>query len=126
MVIPGEHKEKSMNPSIKIIPFPNIANAYVVISARISETANGCKKNMSFLYDNGNGIAVEWEPDNGPITILHACNLEDEGAQPHWFFKYYTGQGHWSQLAVIEEELPQDFLNGNYESLFSTLRSWAK
>ena len=117
-----------MNPSIKIIPFPGIENAYVVISARKNSQViqNGCEKNMSFLYDNGNGIAVEWEPDYGPITVLYGCNPEDEGAQPHWFFKYYTGQGNWSQLAVEEEGLPNDFLNGDYKSLFLTLKCWAK
>jgi len=117
-------KKDKLNPSIKIIPFPEIENAYIVISAKISDKPNGVEKNMSFFIDCGNGKAVEWEPNYGPITVLHKCDKNDPQAQPHWYFDYCTGYRNWSQLAVKEERLPEDFLYGDYKCLFNKLFQW--
>ena len=113
-----------MNKNIRCIPFPGIENAYVVISGHKADTGNGVKKCMFFFYDNGN-IGAEWEPDNGPITVIFKCSKDDENAQPHWFYDYYSGNGNWSQLAVNEEGLPDVFLIGDYEYLFAVLKKWA-
>lgn len=113
-----------MNKNVYCIPFDGIENAYVVISGHKAKTGNGIKKCMSFFYDNGL-VGAEWEPDNGPITVIYKCRAEDEGSIPHWFYGFYTGQGNWSQLAVEEEGLPSAFLDGDYKYIFAVLRCWS-
>jgi len=113
-----------MNNNIKCVPFDGIENAYVVISGYKAATGNGVKKCMSFFYDNGE-VGAEWEPDNGPITVIYKCDKDHNEAEKHWFYDYYTGRGHWSQLAVNEEELPEAFLMGDYNYLFAVLKKWA-
>jgi len=114
-----------MNPSVKCIPFPDIDNAYVVISGHKSEhTGNGVQKCMTFFY-GGDKIGAEWEPDNGPITVIYSCDKDTDGAQPHWFYDYCTGYGNWSQLAVDREHLPDAFLAGSYDYIFGVLKAWA-
>ena len=114
-----------MNNNVRCIPFPEIENAYVVISGHKADNGNGVKKCMSFFYDNGD-IGAEWEPDNGPITIIYKCSKDDKDAQKHWFYDYCMGYGNWSQLAVNEEGLPSAFLMGDYDWLFNILKSWSE
>jgi hypothetical protein len=119
---------KKINPSIQVIPFPEIENAYVVISARWRKTIgdvtqDNVKKNMSFFYDCGNGIGVEWEPNFGPITIIESCDADHKDAKPHFFYQFYTGQGNWMQLLVDELGLSGYFITGRYCELFNALRS---
>jgi hypothetical protein len=110
--------------NVAIIPFPKIDGAYVIISARKSDSANGVKKNMSFFYDGGSGVGVEWEPDNGPFTQITSCSKDYDVAKKHWFYDYYTGNNDWSQLAVDASGIAEKFINGNYEDLFAILASW--
>lgn len=114
----------NMNKNVRCIPFVGIKNAYMVISGYKEETGNGVKKCMSFFYDNGD-IGAEWEPDNGPITVIYKCNKAHEKAEKHWFYDYCTGYGNWSQLAVESEGLPNAFLTGAYDYLFAVLKKWA-
>ena len=114
-----------INKNVRCIPFNGIDDAYVVISAYKADGGNGLRKCMSFFYDNGD-IGAEWEPDFGPITKIYKCDKDDADAQPHWFYDYYTGNGHWAQMAVEEEGLHTAFLNGEYERLFAVLKSWSE
>lgn len=113
-----------MKQSIKIIPFPEIENSFIVISANPSDTANNVKLCFTFLYATEKGGA-EWEPEYGPITRLIPCKKNDPEAKKHWFYPYYKGQGHWSQLAVKDENLAENFINGNYAEIFETLKEWS-
>ena len=113
------------NKNIKCIPFPGIENAYVVISGHKSNSGNGVTKCISFFFDNGD-IGAEWEPDNGPITRIIKVNQDAPEAQPHWFYDWHAGQGHWSQLAVEKEGLPRAFLRGDYDLIFSILKDWSR
>ena len=114
-----------MKNSIKVIPFPDIENAFVVISGHeTTETGNGVRQAMTFMYATEEGGA-EWEPGNGPITRLIPCAEKDPEAQTHWFYSFYKGQGYWSQCAVLEENLPEYFYSGDYESLFNVLKKWS-
>lgn len=115
-----------MNPSIKIIPFPEIENSYIVISSRKDDnTGNGVSLVTSFLYaDEISG--AEWEPDNGPIKIIEPCGATHENAAPHWFYPYYKDVWNWSQLAVDAEKLPQHLLDGSYSKIFAVLKKWAE
>ena len=115
-----------LNKNIKCIPFPEIDNAYVVISGHDYEkNGNGVRKCMSFFYDNGD-VGAEWEPDNGPITVIYKCEKDHKDAKKHWFYDYSTGTGNWSQLAVEEEGLPSAFLDGDYEYIFNVLKDWGE
>jgi len=114
-----------MNKNIKVIPFPGIPNAYVVISGYAdSNMGNGCQKCMSFFWGTPEGGA-EWEPEYGPITKYTPCDKNTEGAQPHWFYEYTIGGAHWSQLAVENEGLPRMFVEGDYQGLFAVLARWS-
>jgi len=112
-----------MNRNVKAIPFPDIENAYVVISGVKSDKGNYCEKRMSFFYA-GDNSGSEWEPDYGPITRITPCGKNDGSAKEHWFYDYYTGNGDWTQCAVDEENLPKKFLAGNYKGLFDVLKKW--
>ncbi len=114
-----------MNKSIECIPFPEIENAYVVISARkTTKTPLEVGSNMSFFFNNGD-IGAEWEPNYGPITVIYKCDSSHEDAQEHWFYAYCTGYGNWSQVAVEEEDLHRAFLRGDYEYIFLVLKQWS-
>ena len=54
-----------MNKSIKTIPFPEIENAYIVISAGYTKHGNGCEIATTFLYATKDG-GSEWEPNKSP------------------------------------------------------------
>ena len=112
-----------MNSRVKVIPFPGIENAYVVISGNKTDTANKVRKNMSFFYLDGD-IGVEWEPEYGPITIIYSCDKDHPEAQEHWHFDYCTGYGDWSQLAVNENRLGERFYTGDYKGIFNVLKQW--
>lgn len=114
-----------MNKGIKCIPFPGIKNAYIVISGHKSNEGNGCKKCMSFFYDNGI-VSSEWEPNYGPITVIYECDKNHPKAQKHWWYDYCTGYGHWTQCAVNELQLPEAFIEGDYEYIFNVLKDYAK
>ena len=115
-----------MKKSIKIIPFPEIKNAYIVISGHKNEKkGNGVRACMSFVYGDENGGA-EWEPENGPITKLIPCDEKDKEAMPHWFYPFYKGQGYWSQRAVQIENLAEYFYEGNYIGIFNVLKKWSE
>ncbi len=112
---------------VKVIPFPGIKNAYIVVSGTITKTSNQVESNMSFLYVNQEKTkAVEWEPNYGPITVLHKCDKDHPEAQAHWYFDYCTGYGDWSQLAVNENHLGKKFYTGNYKELFNVLKEWCE
>ena len=114
-----------MKNNIKVIPFPDIDNAYIVISGCKSENGNGCKKRMSFFYGTKES-GCEWEPEYGPITRIIPCEKDHEKAQKHWFYDYCSGYGNWSQLAVEREMLVEHFLNGDYKMIFSILKEWSQ
>ena len=120
-----------MNQSIKVIPFPDIENAYVVISACYYQDRDRVEKNMSFFY-GGEKVGAEWEPNYGPITVIYSCDKDYvpessfDKVQEHWFYDYCTGYGYWSQLAVEDEGLKQMFLRGNYDGIFAVLKRWAE
>lgn len=114
-----------MKENIKILPFPNIENAYLVISfSKIKEPHPHTETCISFLYDNSNGVAAEWEPKYGPITVMYKCEKEHPDATPYWFWDYCTGFGNWSQLAVEEKGLPEALYSGDYEYIFNVLKEW--
>jgi hypothetical protein len=114
----------NMNKRIKCVPFPDIDNADVVISGHQSDSASGVKKCMTFFY-GGPEIGAEWEPDYGPITVIHSCTRDAENAQEHYFYDYCDGYGSWSQLAVNEEGLGKMLIRGDYEGIFEVLKRWA-
>jgi len=109
---------------VKVIPFPEIENAYVVISARYNEEkCNKCEPIMSFLYANETR-GVEWEPSYGPITLLISCGNRHPEAREHFFFPYITGYGNWTQLGVNDNLLGRRFSKGDYEGIFNVLKSY--
>jgi hypothetical protein len=85
---------------------------------------------VTFTYQSrcGNVIA-EWDGGLGPIQIWYECAADFmdgmDKAQPHWFFEYAHGMGHWSQLAVEEAGLPQMFVRGDFAAIFAVLQRWA-
>jgi len=118
-----KYKGGIMNKRVKTIPFPEIENAYIVISGNQADTTNQVRSNMSFFYVK-DGIGVEWEPNYGPITTIYSCNKDHPEAQKHWYFDYFTGMGHWGQLAVNENRLGERFYSGDYEGIFLVLKDW--
>lgn len=120
-------KNQQKFKSLVILPFTGIDNAYVIISAfNQSENANGVYQNLSYLYDCGNGVAVEWEPESGPLTVLYECTKNNSKAKEHFFFEYCTGYGDWSQRAVDSTRIAKYLADGNYEMVFDILRKFGE
>lgn len=114
-----------MKRAVKILPFPDIQNAYLAISfGKTVESHPHTKTCVSFIYDGGNGVAVEWEPEHGPIVVMYKCEKDHPEAKPYWFWEYCTGFGHWSQLAVEERGLPEALYSGDYQYIFNVLKEW--
>jgi hypothetical protein len=106
---------------IAILPFPNIQNAYIIISAKQEGEPDKIKVCTTFFFDSGKGIGAEWEPEYGPITTLYSVPADDPEAQEHWFYPFIDGYGHWSQLAVNKYNLKEAFANGDYKYIFNIL-----
>ena len=106
-------------------------NCYMSISGQVSETTgNSCSPTISFEYIDGD-VLVEWEVKNGPITVITKCleslkNDNDFGrtVKPHHIFGWCTGYGNWTQCAVKERGLDKAFIAGDYDRIFSVLKSY--
>ena len=111
---------------------------YIYQSFRHTESDFGdytLETTMTFFADSGRGTAAEWEPRYGPIQLWTECTEDWTGrdcvgreikARKHWHFPFvrdYTGD--WSQLAVDDERLKQNLIQGDLEYVFSVLMRWA-
>ena len=93
------------------------------------------RPHVSFLADNGDGAAAEWEPQYGPIQGWTECPEDWEGedefgrairARRHWHFPFVEDRSAcWSQLAVDREGLKPMLLAGNMDGVFDVLARWA-
>jgi hypothetical protein len=134
---------------VAVIPWSGIEGAYLCVSGqrskqervgdkwyagheegRVTWTASPhANPRISFLFDAGNCCA-EWDGDHGPVQLWFKCEADFvdgyDKARPHWFYPYAHGSGHWSQLAVDEDDLPGAFVSGDYERIFATLERWAR
>lgn len=115
------------NPSVKVIPFPEIENAYLIISCyRRDDDPNFIRATMSFFYDNKT-CGTEWEPQYGPIQIWYPCDEKHEDKQEHYYYPFVVKHfGDWSQMAVDYEELREAFLRGDFKWIFSVLKRWSE
>jgi hypothetical protein len=113
-----------LRKSVKVIPFPGITDAYVVISGGSSKGPNGCETIMSFFWGDREG-GCEWEPQFGPFTKITPCDSQHPDALPHWFYEFCTGYGNWTQLAVEDTHIVEYFLNGDYLGVFKILQEYA-
>lgn len=86
---------------------------------------------VSFLADNGDGSAAEWEPQYGPIQLWTECDESWRGEQnekprAHWHFPFVEDRlGDWSQLAVEREGLKGLLARGQVGAIFDVLLRWA-
>ncbi len=122
-----------MNKTIVMTKIPNIEDAYIVVSfsrEKINSLLNcdsiSISKNLSFFYDLGKGKAVEWEPKYGPLTFIEECDKDHDNAQPHFFYKYCTGYGGWSQLIVDNKDMKNILLDGDYERIFEIMKEFGQ
>lgn len=111
---------------VATLPFPNIKNAYILVSGSWRKDHDFVEPVVSFLYDAGLK-AAEWCPPYGPITIHRKTEEGQENAKKHYFYDYVVNESlNWSQLAVEREGLPEAFVNGNYDYIFEVLKEWAE
>jgi hypothetical protein len=121
-------ENKVMNKVLRC-PVPNIPNAFVLVSANLDhDRCNHVAPVQSFLYVNEKaGVAAEWEPAYGPISVFRRADTEGENTQEHYAFPHIIKEwGNWSQMAVIIEGLPEYFAAGDFAALFAVLRHWAE
>lgn len=145
-----------IEPSMKrvaVLPWPNVKGAYLCVSGKqrpremvgdkwyakngghreyVNTYANDRLRSepcITFTYEE-DGIAAEWDGAHGPIQLWwksHEGFKEGyDEAQPHWLWPWAIGRGHWSQMAVEDECLPQRFVEGDYDAIFSVLRYWVR
>lgn len=145
-----------MMKRVAVLIWPGIANAYLCLSGKrrrndrvgdrwyppqfehaehkIEHESHDIRTEpaISFLYDAGNCCA-EWDGNCGPIQLWWKAPVgwkpSDDSyreAKEHWYYDSAYGVGHWSQMAVDEADLPRAFNEGNYDRIFSELRSWAE
>lgn len=117
------------NDTVKIIPFPYIENAYVIISFHKNDRIDfdiSIDTVITFLYDAGN-VAAEWEPKYGPIQIWVKAEEETDKTKKHYFYPFVEDiWGNWSQLAVETEQLKEYLIEGNYKYIFYVLKKWTE
>lgn len=119
------------NATVKLVPFPEIENAYIIISARkrCVDDDTYAKIITTFFYGTEKGGA-EWGGDGNPITVITPCdenyNEEFQGkAEIHFIYPFCTGHGKWFQGAVESEGLADAFLLGDYEHIFHVLKKFS-
>lgn len=145
-----------LEPAMKrvaVIPWPNIKGAHLCISGKerprrrvgdkwypehgghkehtekYDDWRLGSEACVTFTYEE-DGIAAEWDGEHGPIQLWwksHEGYKEGyDKAQAHWLWPWAFGRGHSSQLAVDDAGLPSAFIKGDYDTIFSELRSWVR
>jgi hypothetical protein len=103
--------------------------AHIVYSAAKRKLKDTCgefqvKNNFSFCFIDGD-YAAEWEPEYGPIQVWHKCKETDKNARKHYIFDFTDSGGfNFSQLAVLDYELPQSANEGNWQYIFNVLKDW--
>lgn len=140
---------------VAVIPFPGIDGAYICLSGKqrpqtlVGDRFYGKPEHAEFIQKFGDRdfrtepcvtllaqvgtVAAEWDGAHGPIQLCFQVPKdfkapEDSwGGEPaeHWFFDWAIWRGHWSQMAVDENRLPQMFNSGDFAGIFSVLRYWA-
>lgn len=134
---------------IAILPWPDKPDCYLCVSGamkrkerygdkwylnnhdervkKFSSSYDACEAKITFAY-KGKSVAAEWDGEHGPIQIWYKCdeNYTDgyEIARQHWLFDYAYGNGHWSQMAVDENNLVESFNRGDYENIFLVLKEF--
>jgi hypothetical protein len=105
-----------------------IENAYIFTSGQTNTETRAMELVVTLAYVNeATGVAADWEPRHGPISIWHRCEADAEGARPHYIFDYVNdGFGNWSQLAVEQLGLRDAFLHGDFAYIFAELRGWVE
>ena len=138
---------KSAMKRVAVIPWEGMPDCYIVISgqkrrselvgdkwysdhgghAEIENTwankefrTEAC---ITFTYMK-DGVAAEWDGEYGPIQLWFEAKVAGDGVREHWLWPLATGAGHWSQMAVNENDLPRSFNKGEWGSIFGVLRSF--
>ena len=99
------------------------------------EGDDGILNSLSFLYDNGKGVAAEWET-SGCIQMWKECDEDYKAeteydtivrAEPHWHFPFVRNDwgGMASCLAVDEHQLKQHLIDNHIDIIFNVLEEWA-
>ncbi len=110
--------------------FEGIDNAWILVNGVLKkqdEPDRMVKPYMSFLYhEEGSGIAIEWEPEYGPIQVWYECDGDCQIAKEHYFFDFVERRlGGWALGAVYQDHLPEAFARGDYRHIFAVLQGWA-
>lgn len=135
-------------PRVAKLPWPGIEGAFLCMSGKRAvstkagwkwhadpatkvqeqDVTEGSQPCVTFTVISGD-VAAEWDGSSGPIQIWYRApegyDVNYDKAEPHWLWPFAIGKGHWSQLAVEEEDLPGAFVRGDYEWIFGVLRRWA-
>lgn len=112
---------------VAVLPWPEMENCFLCISGtRKKENIFGdvqSKPNITFAYIDGNSL-VEWDGEFGAVTQWIKCEEDDEEkiAKPHYIWPFAKSGMRWSQCAVTDNFMPQDFTRGSYDGIFSTLK----
>jgi len=107
-----------------------IEGAWVLVSGYTCQDRPGATilpaVSVSFIYDNGKGVAAEWGPPFGPLQLWIEAK-EGEGEE-HYYFDRVTSNsaGQWSQIDVDENWLVKDFVTGNFRHIFYVLKEWTR
>ena len=103
-----------------------IENAFIYTSGRLDGEGRLDVAVTLAYVDDVIGVAADWEPKYGPISVWHRCDAGDEGAKPHYIFDYVNDDGlNWSQMAVERADLRGAYAAGNFEYIFGELEAWA-
>lgn len=111
------------------VPWPNIPNAYVLISVgekEIGETGHMIAEPLITYFYDGGKIGAEWEPKYGPIQVWETPTEDYEGeVKDHYFYpKVQHKPLNWSQMAVNDSGIKDSLLHGFMEHVFSVLKEW--
>ncbi|WP_431861474.1 hypothetical protein [Azospirillum sp.] len=124
---------------VAVLPFPGIDGALVCVSGKKRPVKPEfdvgrieAEPFMTFTFVRGEAphrVAAEWEPKHGPIQIWYERQEGDHenDCMPHWLWPFGSkGNLRWSQCAVDENDLPERFIEGDYEGIFHVLAIWAE
>ena len=134
-------------PRVAVIPFPPMDGCYLVLSGKVRQKQrygdkwySGHEENVQKYEDElrteshitftyvQDGVAAEWDGEYGPIQLwFKSTEGYKEGydeSRPHWLWPFAFGSGHWSQMTVDEAGLGRAFNKGEYQYIFSVLKSW--
>jgi len=119
-------RNKELFPSLQILPFPEVENAYTVVSFFTVSKGKDLRSRVSFLYRVNPSLIAEWEIESSDFILYRACDKHSPEAARHFFFEATADYGEVIEFKAAELGLAQQVKAGNFKEVFKILKTFGE